>query len=108
MFLNYSKNRTPVDISTKIIIMLLALAIGTVTGFVLFIPMCFLVSVIDPVHSYNGHVSMPLGQAFFEGIISLITGIVTTIVAYIKILRWQIRKHGSYRFMGDKFTPPRY
>ena len=92
--LNYSKNRTPVDVSTKIFIMLLSLATGTVTGFVLFIPVYFLVCVIDPIHSYNGLVGMPLGQAFFGGVISLIMGIVITIVVYIKTLRWQICKHG--------------
>ena len=108
VFLNRSKNRTPVDISTKIIIMILAIAIGAFTGFLLFIPVYLLFCVIIPNVPVDGHAVMPIGQVFFGSITCLIIGVIAAIVAYLKIVRWQVSKYGelkqsdSYRIRNDR------
>ena len=105
---NYAKSRTAVDISTKLFLAIMSIDIGTVTGLVVFIPVYLLFCTIFPNVSHNGHVVMPIGQVFWGSITSLIIGIVSTTIAYTKILRWQIRKYGilkptdSYRVKDDK------
>jgi hypothetical protein len=74
-----------------VIAAILSLLTGVVGGYLAFMPLGWLCFTIYPNEPHGGHIGMPMGQIFCSIALSVIFGIVTAIVANIKIMKWQKR-----------------
>ncbi len=68
-----------------------AIVTGVVAAYLAFFPIGYIVFTIWPNTPVNGHTAMPMGQYFGTIALMIVVGVVTAIIAFIRIRKWQKR-----------------